>query len=43
MKAFAAGMNGFPGYTGDPEVNADLPEAPQPEDGMSWWQRVISK
>ena len=43
MKAFAAGMNGFPGYTGDPEVNADLPDAPQPEDGMSWWQRVISK
>ena len=43
MKAFAAGLNGFPGYTGDPEVNAELPDAPQPEDGMSWWQRLTSK
>ena len=43
MKAFASGMNGFPGYTGDPEVNAALPDAPQPEDGMSWWQRMTSK
>ena len=43
MKAFAAGMNGFPGYTGDPEVTADLPDAPKPEDGMSRWQRLLAK
>ena len=43
MKAFAEGMNSFPGYTGDPEVTAGLPDAPAPEDGMSWWQRMTSK
>lgn len=41
MKDFADGYNGFPGYAGDPEAEAVLPEAAQPEKAASGLKRLI--
>ena len=43
MKAFALGMEGYPGYTGDPEVSPNLVAVPEPADGVTGWQRWVKK
>lgn len=42
MKGFALGMNGFPGYKGDPEEQISLPEAPEIVESTTWLQRVMA-
>ena len=40
MKVWALGMQGFPGYTGDPEQQSALSGAPEPAEGSTWWDKV---
>ena len=42
LKEFALGMNGFPGYKGDPEEQFSLPEAPEIVESTTWLQRVMA-
>ena len=41
IKKFAAAMDGFPGYSGDPGAETQLPEPAELEAVRSWWQELI--